>query len=86
MIARNSTFVYKGKATDVRDVARALGVRYVLEGSVRRSGNDVRVNAQLIDGATGGHLWRRATTASGRASSACRTRWPAAWSTRWRWR
>jgi TolB-like protein len=57
VIARNSTFVYKGKATDVRDVARALGVRYVLEGSVRRSGNDVRVNAQLIDGATGGHLW-----------------------------
>jgi len=57
VIARNSTFVYKGKAADVRDVARALGVRYVLEGSVRRSGNDVRVNAQLIDGATGGHLW-----------------------------
>ena len=57
VIARNSTFAYKGKATDVREVARTLGVRYVLEGSVRRSGNDVRVNAQLIDGATGGHLW-----------------------------
>ena len=57
VIARNSTFVYKGKATDVREMARALGVRYVLEGSVRRSGNDVRVNAQLIDGATGGHVW-----------------------------
>jgi len=57
VIARNSTFVYKGKAADVRDVARALGVRYVLEGSVRRSGNDVRVNVQLIDGATGGHVW-----------------------------
>ena len=57
VIARNSTFVYKGKARDVRDVAKALGVRYVLEGSIRRSGADVRVNAQLLDGSTGGHLW-----------------------------
>jgi len=57
VIARNSTFVYKGKARDVREVARTLGVRYVLEGSVRRSGNDIRVNAQLIDASTGGHVW-----------------------------
>jgi TolB-like protein/class 3 adenylate cyclase/Flp pilus assembly protein TadD len=57
VIARNSTFVYKGKATDIREVARTLGVRYVLEGSVRRSGAEVRVNAQLIDATTGGHVW-----------------------------
>jgi TolB-like protein/class 3 adenylate cyclase/tetratricopeptide (TPR) repeat protein len=57
VIARHSTFAYKGKNRDVRDVARALGVRYVLEGSVRRSGADVRINAQLIDATTGGHVW-----------------------------
>jgi tetratricopeptide (TPR) repeat protein len=57
VIARNSTFVYKGKAGDVRDIAKTLGVRYVLEGSVRRVGSDVRVNAQLIDATTGAHLW-----------------------------
>ena len=57
VIARNSTFMYKGKATDIREVAKTLGVRYVLEGSVRRSGAEVRVNAQLIDAATGGHVW-----------------------------
>ena len=57
VIARNSTFAYKGKAKDIREVAKALGVRYVLEGSVRRSGGDIRVNAQLIDATTGGHVW-----------------------------
>jgi adenylate cyclase len=57
VIARNSTFVYKGKAKDIREVAKKLGVRYVLEGSVRRSGAAVRVNAQLIDATTGGHVW-----------------------------
>jgi TolB-like protein/class 3 adenylate cyclase len=57
VISRNSTFRYKGQAVDVRTVARALGVRYVLEGSVRRSGNRVRINSQLVDGATGGQLW-----------------------------
>ena len=57
VIARNSTFAYKGKAKDIREIAKALGVRYVLEGSVRRSGNDIRVNAQLIDASTGGHVW-----------------------------
>jgi TolB-like protein/class 3 adenylate cyclase len=57
VIARNSTFVYKGKTTDIREVAKTLGVRYVLEGSVRRSGAEVRVNAQLIDATTGGHVW-----------------------------
>ena len=57
VIARNSTFAYKGKPKDIREIAKALGVRYVLEGSVRRSGGEIRVNAQLIDATTGGHLW-----------------------------
>jgi len=57
VIARNSSFTYKGKAVDVKRVARELGVRYVLEGSVRKGGNRVRITAQLIDAATGNHLW-----------------------------
>ena len=57
VIARNSTFVYKGKTTDVRQVAEALGVQYILEGSVRMSGDTVRVTAQLIDAINGHHLW-----------------------------
>jgi TolB-like protein/class 3 adenylate cyclase len=57
VIARNSTFAYKGKAFDVRQISKDLGVRYVLEGSVRRAGEKVRINAQLIDASTGGHLW-----------------------------
>ncbi len=57
VIARNSTFVYKGKSVEIRSVAETLGVRYVLEGSVRRDGDQMRVNAQLIDAKTGGHIW-----------------------------
>lgn len=57
VIARNSSFAYKGKATDVRRIANDLGVRYVLEGSVRSSGPRIRVSAQLIDSADGSHLW-----------------------------
>ena len=57
VIARNSSFAYKGKSPDVREVSRELGVRYLLEGSVRRAGDEVRINAQLIDATTGGHLW-----------------------------
>jgi TolB-like protein/class 3 adenylate cyclase/Tfp pilus assembly protein PilF len=57
VIARNSTFAYKGKARDIREIGKALGVRYVLEGSVQRSGANVRVNAQLIDASSGGHVW-----------------------------
>jgi TolB-like protein/class 3 adenylate cyclase len=57
VIARNSSFAYKGTTVDVRQVARKLGVRYVLEGSVRKAGNRVRITAQLIDAATGAHLW-----------------------------
>jgi adenylate cyclase len=55
--ARNSSFSYKGKPADVRHVAAELGVRYVLEGSVRKAGNRIRLTAQLIDGATGNHVW-----------------------------
>jgi adenylate cyclase len=57
VIARNSSFRYKGKAVDVREVGRDLGVRYVLEGSVRRLGDRSRISAQLIDAVTGGHRW-----------------------------
>ena len=57
VIARNSTFTYKGRAVDVRQVAKELGVRYVLEGGVRKSGNRMRITGQLIDAATGAHLW-----------------------------
>jgi adenylate cyclase len=57
VIARNSSFQYKGKATDVRQVGRDLGVRYVLEGSVRRGGDRIRISAQLIDATTGAHRW-----------------------------
>jgi adenylate cyclase len=57
VIARNSSFTYKGQAVDVKQVGRELGVRYVLEGSVRKGGNRVRITGQLIDTTTGAHLW-----------------------------
>jgi adenylate cyclase len=57
VIARNSSFTYKGQVVDVKQVGRALGVRYVLEGSVRKAGGRVRITGQLIDAATGTHLW-----------------------------
>jgi len=57
VIARNSAFTYKGKAVKVQDINRELGVRYVLEGSVRKADNQVRITAQLIDATTGGHVW-----------------------------
>ena len=57
VIARNSSFTYKGKASNVKQVGRELGVRYVLEGSVRKAANRVRITAQLIDASTGAHLW-----------------------------
>jgi len=57
VIARNSSFTYKGAAVDVKRVSQELGVRYVLEGSVRKAGNRVRITAQLIDAATGNHVW-----------------------------
>src|SRR5271165_100006 len=57
VIARNTAFSFKGKNVDARDIGRQLGVRYVLEGSVQRDQNRVRVNAQLIDAGSGAHLW-----------------------------
>ena len=57
VIARNTAFTYKGKAVDAKEIGKELGVRYVLEGSVQRDQNRVRVNAQLIDAETGAHLW-----------------------------
>jgi TolB-like protein len=57
VIARNSTFTYKGRNVDLKQVGRDLGVRYVLEGSVRKAGNRVRITGQLVDATTGAHLW-----------------------------
>jgi adenylate cyclase len=57
VIARNSSFTYKGQAVDVKQVGRELGARYVLEGSVRKAGQRVRITGQLIDATTGAHLW-----------------------------
>ena len=57
VIARNSSFVFKGRAVDVKEIGHQLGVRYVLEGSIRKAANRVRVNAQLIDAGSGAHLW-----------------------------
>src|SRR4029078_7278411 len=57
VIARNSTFTYKGQAVDVKRVGHELGVRYVLEGSVRKAADRVRITGQLIDAATGAHVW-----------------------------
>ncbi|MBB4040916.1 adenylate cyclase [Microvirga flocculans] len=57
VIARNSTFTYKGRVVSVQQIGQELGVRYVLEGSVRRSGKRIRITAQLVDAVTGGHLW-----------------------------
>src|SRR6185436_11291396 len=57
VIARNSSFAYKGKSPDIRQVGRDLGVRYVLEGSARKAGNRLRITAQLIDATGGAHIW-----------------------------
>ena len=57
MIGRNTAFTYKGKAVDLKQIGRELNVRYVLEGSVQRGGNRMRVNVQLIDAESGNHLW-----------------------------
>ena len=57
VLGRNTVFTYKGKAVNLEQIAKQLGVAYVVEGSVRKAGNRVRINAQLIEGATGGHIW-----------------------------
>ena len=72
--ARNTAFMYKGKHVDVPQVARQLKVDHLLEGSVRKAGGRVRITAQLIDGATGGHVWPSVTTAISTTSSRCKTR------------
>jgi TolB-like protein len=57
VVARNSSFTYKGKTVDVKRVGHELGVRYLLQGSLRKDGNRVRISAQMIEAETGGHLW-----------------------------
>jgi adenylate cyclase len=57
VIARNSSFTFKGKAVDIKEVGRRLGVRYVLEGAVRKASGKVRITGQLIEAATGAHIW-----------------------------
>ena len=82
VIARNSSFSYKGKAVDVRQIGRELGVRYVLEGSVRRAGNRLRITGQLVEaspGRTSGPIVSKATSAT---SSPSRIASPKAWSVR----
>ena len=74
VIARNSSFTYKGQAVDTVRVGRELGVRYVLEGSVRKAGNRVRVTGQLIERRPAGTSGPSATTATSPTSSPCRTR------------
>jgi TolB-like protein len=72
VISRNTAFTYKNKPIDTRQIGRELGVRYVLEGSVRRSGGRVRINAQLIDAETDAHLWAEAAGDRGRPRALCR--------------
>jgi adenylate cyclase len=74
VISRNSAFTYKGRAVDVRQVGRELGVRYLLEGSVRKAANRVRITGQLIEAASAGICGRTALTVRPRTSSNCRTR------------
>ena len=73
VIARNSSFAYKGKPVDVKQVGRELGVRYVLEGSVRKAGNRVRVTGQLIDATSGAHIWAERFGTISPTSLPCKT-------------
>src|SRR6266481_6257842 len=74
VISRNTAFTYRNKPIDTKQIGRELGVRYVLEGSVRRSGNQVRVSAQLIDAKTDAHLWRIGSTATRTICLSCKAR------------
>ena len=74
VIARNSCFTYKGRAVDIKQVGRELGVRYVLEGSVRKSADKVRMTSQLIDAVTGAHVWADRFEGDLHESSPCRMR------------
>jgi TolB-like protein len=73
VIARNSSFVYKGKSVDIKQVGRDLGVRYVLEGSVRRAAGKVRIAGQFIDATTGAHLWADRMKVRWKTFSTCKT-------------
>ena len=75
VIARNSSFTYKGRAIDVKEIGRELGVRYVLEGSVRKAGTRVRITGQLIDAATGAHHELTVSMEAWRTFSSFRTKW-----------
>ena len=74
VIARNSSFTYKGRAVDVKQVGRELGVRYVLEGSVRKAANRVRITGQLVDAATGAIFGQTDLMVDSTTSSTCRIR------------
>ena len=74
VIARNSAFAYKGRSIDVRQVGRELGVRYAVEGSVRRVGERVRITAQLVETETGNHIWSTRIDGAVSTCSTCRTR------------
>jgi TolB-like protein len=74
VVARNSTFTYKGRAVDVKQVGRELGVRYVLEGSIRKGRQRVRIAAQLIEAATDAHLWAAISMGRWKMYSSCRTK------------
>ena len=82
VIARNSSFTYKGKAVDIKQVGRELGVRYVLEGSIRKAANRVRITGQLIEAETGRHIWADVSRVRLRIFSTCRTGLPRALSAR----
>jgi adenylate cyclase len=74
VVARNSAFTYKGRAVDVRQVGQELGVRYVLEGSVRKSGSRLRITGQLVEASTGSHVWLTGSTERWPTCSICRIR------------
>ena len=74
VIARNSSFTYKGRTVDVKQVGREMGVRYVLEGGVRKSADRVRITAQRIDASTGARLWADRSTDRWRISLSCKTK------------
>ena len=82
VIARNTAFTYKGKSVDAKQIGRELGVRYLLEGSVRRIGDKVAVNAQLISTDTGAHVWPSGSTGRSPISSTRRTKSSRGWQTR----
>ena len=83
VIARNTAFTYKGRNVDAKEIGKELGVRYVLEGSVQRDQNRVRVNAQLIDADSGAHLWADRFKRTLPTSSSCKIRWSRDWRMLW---